>query len=319
MKFKYSAKHKAKSNTKLFVKLLTIPVFLAGFTNAQAAVSITGTNGTCTPRSGSGHASTIMFFDSTVKNVVATNNEFQRAQAGGDDPISRATNLTFDVWQSNGTTEGTCVGNIVVTIDAATNERAEIVVEDHLTTPTSGSGVLVRTGQTDVRGKIDTYVETNDGASRRIIWNNFTGIPNASRLMSGLRFAAGQHLAIYYTGSTATAEAKIQLFDNAGNFIGVADEIIGKHSSIITDDVLSLAYKDLQGNAIAADKIPKDGEGYLRILGQDDDETEASCMIIYTKAKPDEANGAWDNTKLASTTITFARRNGGNDPLTLGE
>jgi len=133
---------------RTLVKLLTLPVILAGFSSVQAAVTITGTNGTCTSRAGPGHASTIMFFESGIKNVVATNNEFQRnidVTDGGDNPIARDTDLTFDVWQSNGTAEGTCVGNISVTIDAATNERAEIVVEDHLTTPTSGTGVLVRT------------------------------------------------------------------------------------------------------------------------------------------------------------------------------
>ena len=187
-------------------------------------------------------------------NVIATNNEFQRQEGV---PISKDTNLTFDVWQSNGTAEGTCVGNILVTIDGGGNQRAEIVLEDHL--------------------------------------------------------------AIYYTGGTAEATAKIQLYDNAGKFIGVATELIGQNSSVVTDDVLTLSYKDLDGNSIAASTIPKEGGGYLRILGLDDDETEASCMILYTKAKPDVAGGAWDNIKLASTTITFARRNGGNDPLGLAE
>lgn len=297
-------------------RLAAIPALLAGFSAVQAATTITGTDGVCTSRAGAGHASTVTFFGSSIRNVIATNNEFQRQEGV---PISKDTNLTFDVWQSNGTAEGTCVGNILVTIDGGSNQRAEIVLEEHLTTPTAGTGVMVRTGSLDARSKIDTYVETDTDGTRRIIWNNFTGIPNASRLMSGMRFAAGQHLAIYYTGGTAEATAKIQLYDNAGKFIGVATELIGQNSSVVTDDVLTLSYKDLDGNSIAASTIPKEGGGYLRILGLDDDETEASCMILYTKAKPDVAGGAWDNIKLASTTITFARRNGGNDPLGLAE
>jgi len=302
-------------NTNKLVKCLAISMLFIGVTSVQAAVTITGTDGSCTSRSDTKHASTVMFFGSDIQNVVATNNEFQKAQAGGDDPISKDTNMTLDVWS-----EGACVGNIVVTIDAATNERAVVIIEDHLNTPSSGVGVLVRTGQLDVRSKIDAYIDTGTmSGNRRIIWNNFTGIPNNSRLMSGMRVAAGQHLAAYYTGADATATAQIQMYDNHGNFIGVTDQIIPRHSAIITADVLSLSYKDLNGNMIDASKIPKDGEAYLRIRGNMTEAIGASCMILFTKAKPDVAGMVWSNDKLETTTITYARRNGNNDPLALGE
>ncbi len=293
-------------------------MLFASISVAQAAVTITATENNCTARTGSGHASTIMFFGSGIKNIVATTNEFQLKDGAA---ISQPTNVRFDVWKSNGAGEGECVGNILVQIDGGTNERAEVIVEDLLSnTPTSGSGVLVRTGDLDARKKMDAYVQTESAGKRRIIWNNFTGIPNTSRLMSGLRFASGQHLAIYFTGQNdRQAEANIQVFTNAGQFIGVAQQTIGSHSSVITDDVMSLSYKDLEGKAVPASALPKDGEGYLRILGRVDDEIEASCMILYTKAVPGVATGAWDNSKLASTTLSFARRNGGNDPLDLGE
>lgn len=292
----------------------------ASISTVQAASSITATDDStaCVQRTGGGHASTIMFFGDNIKNIVATTNEFQRQ---GGTPISQPTDLIFDVWKSNGTIQGSCIGQIVVHIDGGTNERVEIIVEDYLTTPNNGTGVLVRTGNLDARKKLDAYIQTGSATGpRRIIWNNFTGIPNKSRLMSGLRMTSGQHLAIYFTGQNdRKAEANIQAFTNAGKFVGVATQTIGSHSSVITDDVMSLSYKDLDGKAVDAADLPKDGEGYLRILGRVDDEIEASCMILYSKAKPGVANGAWDNGKLASTTISFARRNGDNDPLTLGE
>lgn len=308
-----------KAFPRIMGTLLASFALIASISSVQAASTITATDNetACVPRTGSGHASTIMFFGSGIKNIIATTNEFQRQ---GGAAISQPTDLTFDVWKSNGTEKGTCIGQIVVKIDGGTNERAEIIVEEHLTTPASGYGVLVRTGQLDARSKLDAYIQTESEGKRRIIWNNFTGIPNNSRLMSGLRMASGQHLAIYFTGQDdRQAEANIQAFSNNGTFIGVATQSIGSHSSVITDDVMSLDYKDLDGNPVDASKLPKDGEGYLRILGRVDDEIEASCMILYSKAQPGVANGAWDNSKLASTTISFARRNGNNDPLTLGE
>ncbi|RLA58244.1 MAG: hypothetical protein DRQ78_12380 [Epsilonproteobacteria bacterium] len=306
---------KSVLNTNKLVKLIAIPALMLGLTSAQAAVTITGTDDFCTSRSDSPHASTIMFFGDDIRNVVATNNEFQIFQEGGDNPIFQDTNMTLDVWS-----EGTCVGSILVTIDAATNERAEVIIEDHLNTPNSGVGVLVRTGKLDVRSKIDTYIDTGTIAgNRRIIWNNFTGIPNNSRLMSGMRVAAGQHLAAYYTGADATATAQIQMYNNEGEFIGVTEQIMARHAAVITNDVLSLSYKDLEGNAVDASKLPKDGEGYIRIRGNEMEAIGASCMILFTKAKPDVAGGAWSNDNLSTTTITYARRNGDNDPLAAGE
>jgi len=302
-----------------FKIILVSLMLLGGFSTVHAASSITATDDAtaCVPRTGSGHASTIMFFGSEIKNIVATTNEFQRK---GGAAISQPTDLAFDVWKSNGTGKGTCIGHIEVHIDGGTNERAELIIEDYLSTPSSGTGVLVRTGNLDARSKLDAYIQTEKAGKRRIIWNNFTGIPNNSRLMSGLRMTSGQHLAIYFTGQEdRQAEANIQAFTNAGKFVGVATQTIGSHSSVITDDVMSLSYKDLEGKAVPASALPKDGEGYLRILGRVDDEIEASCMILYSKAKPGVAGGAWDNGKLASTTISFARRNGDNDPLMLGE
>ena len=58
---------------------------------------------------------------------------------------------------------GTCIGNVNIQIDAGTNEDAQIALEDHLNTPAGGSGVMVRTGSLDNRGKIDIYVDPISG------------------------------------------------------------------------------------------------------------------------------------------------------------
>ena len=284
-----------------------------------SSVKITANPGVCTPRTGGAHATTMMFFGSDIKNIIATTNELQK-QAGA--AVSQDTDVTFDVWQSNGENAGSCIGSVDVHIDGGTNERAEVVFEDLLTTPVSGQGVLIRTGQLDVRKKFDSYVQVTDPGTgeRQIIWNNFTGMPNASRLMSTMRFVSGQRLAIYYTGLAGTqAEANIQIFKNDGSFVGVATQTIGVHSVVVTDDVRSLVYKDLTGAVVAPASLPADGEGYLKVAGLNALETEASCMVVYSEATPDVSDGAWDNRKLATATFTFARRNGGNDPLGLGE
>ena len=301
----------------ILIKTVLSITLLAATSQAQSATSITATNGVCASRAGSSHAATMMFFGADIQNVVAMTNEVQK-QNGAN--VMQDTDVTFDIWESNGANAGTCVGNIVVHIDGGTNERVEVVVEDHLLTPIAGQGVMVRTGQLDVRKKFDAYVERNSGGKRRVIWNNFTGMPNPSRLMSALRFVSGQHLAIYYTGLDGTqAEANIQVFKNDGSFVGLATQTIGVHSTVVTDDVRSLSYKDLSGAAVAPSDLPADGEGYLKVIGLNALETEASCMVIYAKALPDTAAGAWDNAALATATFSFARRNGGNDPIQPGE
>lgn len=278
------------------------------------SVTVVAEKGACTSRSGGGHAATIMFFGSGVNNVIATSNEVQKQ---GGVVVKQDTDVTFDVWEANGTSEGTCLGNIIVHIDGGTNERAQVAIEDYLDTPDSGQGVMVRTGTLDARSKIDTYVDINEADGRSMIWNNFTGMPNTSRLMSSMRFAAGQHLAIYFTGAAATAEANIQLFKDDGTYVGVAKQLIGKNSAVVTDDVRSLTYLDANGAAVT--NLPDDGDAYLKILGSGDNETEASCMVLYSEATPNATGGAWANSQLPQSTLTFARRNGGNDPLALTE
>lgn len=268
--------------------------------------------GECTPRSGGSHAATIMFFGSGIKNVIATSNEFQKKDGVA---IMQDTDITFDVWEAKGASEGKCLGNVTVHIDGGTNDRAQVAIEDYLDTPASGQGVLVRTGQLDVRKKFDNYVDITEADGRSMIWNNFTGMPNTSRLMSSMRFVAGQHLAIYYTGASGTAEANIQLFKDDGTYVGVAKQQIGKNSAVITNDVRSLTYLDASGAMVTS--LPNDGEAYLKILGSGDNETEASCMVLYSEATPNATGGAWSNAKLPQSTLTFARRNGGNDPLSL--
>jgi hypothetical protein len=276
------------------------------------STKIVATKGECTSRSGSGHAATIMFFGEDIKNMIATTNEVQKKDGVA---IMQDTDITFDVWKANGVNEGECLGNITVHIDGGTNHRAQIAIENYLDTPSFGQGVLVRTGQLDVRKKFDNFIDINESDGRSMIWNNFTGMPNTSRLMSSMRFVSGQHLAIYFTGSGDNAEANIQLFKNDGTYVGVAKQQIGKNSAVITDDVKSLSYIDSNGDKVTS--LPSDGEAYLKILGSTDSETEASCMVLYSESTANTVGGAWSNSKLPQSTLTFARRNGGNDPLSL--
>jgi len=284
-------------------------------------VKVVAKAGECTSRSGTSHAASILFFGNTLKNTIATSNEVQK-QSGT--LVSQDTDVTFDVWQSNGLSEGTCIGNITVHIDGGSNARAQISIEDYLPTPTSGQGVLVRSGQLDLRKKMDSYVDVVDATTgeRQMVWSNFTGLPNKSRVMSAMRFVSGQHLAIYFTGTTSnnsTAKALIQLFKNDGTYLGVATQQIGKNSAVVTDDTRSLLYIGAGGIPLTAAQLPSDGGGYLKILGANEGDTEASCLIIYTEAAPSVANGAWSNDKLAQATLTFARRNKNNDVLNPSE
>ncbi|MEE9493138.1 MAG: hypothetical protein V3W04_07145 [Gammaproteobacteria bacterium] len=295
---------------------------VASFGNAWAAAQITAHDGVCTNRSGGGHATTVLFFNKKVKNVIATTNEVQRI-AGAT--VSQDTDLTFDVWRSKKQQPGECIGSIDVHIDGGTNERAEVVIEDLLNTPHWGQGIVVRTGQLDKRSKIDIYVDRFTGRKghkqRQLVWNNFTGMPNPSREMSTMRFVAGQHLAIYFSGQDDhQATAKIQVFKNDGTFVGVATEKIGEGSVVVTNNTRSLDYVDLAGNPVAKSMLPDDGEGYLKVIGVSDTETEAACMVLFSKSRPNSNYpSSWYNGKLANTTITFARRNASNDPLNLGE
>ena len=309
-----------------------LSLVLAGASVSQAAVTITGNQGVCTSRAGSGHATTTLFFGKDIRNVIATNNEFQTV---GGSFVGSDTNLTFDIWESQGSASGACIGNINVQITAGTNESAQFAVEDHLITPGMGQGVIVRTGIFDNRRKLDIYVDlrraTADddddddddddegAASRQVVWNNFVGLPNPSELMSAMRFISGQHLAIAYTGPIGTvADVNVQVFDNAGNFVGIASETIGANSVVITDVTRSLQYFDIGGNPVPESALPRDGEGYIKVLL----DQEASFVILYKKAKPNFVSPnekTWKNQDLATSTITFARRNAGNDPRGIGE
>ena len=307
----------------MLIKTISAAVLAVCSTTSFAAVTVTGTDGVCTSRSGTGHAAAIVFFGDDIRNVISTNNEYQ--EQGGVPIAGSMTNVTFDVWSGNGAAEGTCVGNVNIQITAGTNEAAQISLEDHLTTPNSGSGVMVRTGSLDARKKIDIYVDVISGKksdTRQVVWNNFVGMPNTSRLMSSMRFGSGEHLAFMYTGPTGTqAHPEVQIFDNAGNFVGVNSDIaVGPNSTFISNNVRSLGYKDLYGNPIDDADLPDDGDSYLKVLGLDDDETEASCMVVYTKAEVDSnKTKSWDNKHLKTGTLTYARRNGGNDPLVIGQ
>ncbi len=314
--------------------LLMVPVVLSSLwltachnddnstsTAANTSVKIVSTAGECTSRSGSSHAASILFFGNNIKNTIATSNEVQKV---GGALVSQDTDVTFDVWKSNGLSEGECIGNITVHIDGGTNQRAQVSIEDYLPTPTSGNGVLVRSGQLDLRKKIDSYVDVTDATTgeRQMVWSNFTGLPNKSRVMSAMRFVSGQHLAIYFTGTTSnntTAKALIQLFKNDGTYVGVATQQIGKNSAVITDDTRSLLFIGTGGVPLAASQLPADGEGFLKILGANEGDTEASCLIVYTEAAPNVANAAWSNDKLAQATLTFARRNHNNAVLNPSE
>jgi len=308
---------------KVLLNTLSAAVIALSGTASMAAVTVTGTDGVCTSRSGTGHAAAVVFFGDEIRNVISTNNEYQ--EQGGVPIAGSMTNVTFDVWSGNGAQAGTCLGNVNIQISAGTNEAAQIALEDHLSTPADGTGVMIRTGSLDARKKIDIYVDVISGKksdTRQVVWNNFVGMPNTSRLMSSMRFGSGEHLAFMYTGPAGTeAHPEIQIFDNAGNFIGVnSDVVVGPNSTFVTGNVRALGYKDLYGNPVAASDIPADGDSYLKVLGLDDDETEASCMVVYTKAKMDsDKTKSWDNKHLKSATLTYARRNGGNDPLVIGQ
>ncbi|RLA58243.1 MAG: hypothetical protein DRQ78_12375 [Epsilonproteobacteria bacterium] len=286
----------------------------------SSSVKVVATAGECTSRSGTSHAASILFFGENIKNTIATSNEVQKS---GGELISQDTDVTFDVWESNGIFEGTCVGNITIHIDGGTNERAQVSLEDYLPTPTSGQGVLVRSGQLDLRKKMDSYVDvTNDAGERQMIWSNFTGLPNASRVMSAMRFVSGQHLAIYFTGTTSnntTALALIQLFRNDGTYVGVATQNIGKHSAVVTDAVRNLTFIGTTGLPLDTADLPADGEGFLKILGSNEGDTEASCLVVYTESVPNAVNAAWSNDKLPTATLTYARRNNNNAVLNPSE
>lgn len=309
-------------NKKVLLRSVSVALALGFAGAAQAQTTVQAHEGVCTNRSGSPHATTVLFFGRSIRNVIATTNERQRV---GGVEVSQDTDLTFDIWKSNAEAPGECLGSVDVHIDGGTNERVEVAIEDLLPTPWKGQGIVVRTGQLDARSKFDIYVDLLHGwghaKRRQTIWNNFTGMPNNSRLMSTMRFGAGQHLAIYFSGQEdGQANAKIQVFRNDGTFVGVADQKIGEGSVVVTDSTRSLDYRDFFGNPVPASDLPKDGEGYLKVLGVAASEIEASCVVVYTRARVDSgAPQAWHNGLLLDATITFARRNANNDPLPVGE
>ena len=62
-----------------------LALILVSTATVRAAVIVTGTDGECTNRSGSGHATTTLFFGKDIQTVIATNNEFQKV--GGSEKI----------------------------------------------------------------------------------------------------------------------------------------------------------------------------------------------------------------------------------------
>ena len=100
---------------------LAVPLalVLAGASVCHAMVRIKSKKGVCTSRAGSGHATTTLFFGKDIRNVIATNNEFQTKDG---EPVGSDTNLTFDIWESQGSGPGACIGNINVTTQKPVKE-----------------------------------------------------------------------------------------------------------------------------------------------------------------------------------------------------
>lgn len=301
-------------------------------------VTITAVQGECQSTT-DGHAHATAFFNKKLmKNVIATNNEFQSV---GGVATSRDTNLRLDIWKSNYkivsdgnnpdsvvSLPGTCIGHIAVHIPGGSNQGAQFAIEDYLDTPRKGQGVIVRTGHLDVRSKFDIFVDLKmKSGYRKIVWNNFVGMPNPSGEMSMMRFERGQHFSCVNSGETQ-GTLQFQVFDVNGDFLGVTDGCDSAPKSVhVTPDVTTLKYFDLNGNRVNVKSAI--GRGIVKMSGRPNAENGGaaspftSAVAIYKTAHKKRA--PWfkywtdKNLQLYSSTITFARRNAGNDTLDIGQ
>jgi len=330
---------------KIFIiqKLLPIAVFLSLSNSVLAAVDgngvlITAVQGECQSTTGSHAHATAFFNKRLMRNVIATNNEFQTV---GGTPTSRDTNLRLDVWKGNYkvvgkrnspdsviSLPGTCIGHITVHIPGGTNKGAQFAIEDYLDTPKKGHGVIVRTGQLDVRSKFDIFVDLKmPRGFRKIVWNNFVGMPNPSGEMSMMRFERGQHFSCVNSGETQ-GSLQFQVFDVNGDFLGVTEGCDSAPKSVhVTPDVTTLKYYDLNGNRVNVKSAI--GRGIVKMSGRPNADNGGaaspftSAVAIYKTAHKKRAPwfSYWTdkNIQLYSSTITFARRNAGNDTLDIGQ
>ncbi len=324
-------------------KLLSAAVFLSLSNTVLAAdignsVTITAVQDECQSTTGSHAHATAFFNKKLMKNVIATNNEFQ---AVGGNSTSRDTNLRLDVWKSNYkivgnrnsadsviSLPGTCIGHITVHIPGGSNKGAQFAIEDYLDTPKKGQGVIVRTGQLDVRSKFDIFVDLKrPRGHRQIVWNNFVGMPNPSGEMSMMRFERGQHFSCVNSGETQ-GTLQFQVFDVNGDFLGVTEGCDSAPKSVhVTPDVTTLKYYDLNGNRVNVKSAI--GRGIVKMSGRPNADNGGSAspftsaVAIYKTAHKRRA--PWfrywtdKNIQLYSSTITFARRNAGNDTLDIGQ
>ncbi len=314
---------------------LLLPVFgMAHATGVGSEVIITAVQGECQSTTG-GHAHATAFFNKKkMRNIVATNNEFQSV---GGVSTSRDTELRLDVWKGNleingpgdvTSLPGTCIGHIKVSIPGGVNKGAQFAIEDYLNTPKYGQGVIVRTGQLDVRSKFDLFVDLKKPFGyRQIVWNNFVGMPNPSGEMSMMRFERGQHFSCINSGETQ-GTLQFQVFDVNGDFLGVTEGCdSAPKSAHITADVTTLDYVDLDGNPV--DVTGAIGRGIVKMSGRPNADNGGnaspftSAVAIYKTAntKHESWFRFWvkNNIQLYSSTITFARRNAGNDTLEIGQ
>ncbi len=331
-------------NTRLTVKTLFPVIAFFSLSSSVFAsgigegVTINAVQGECQSTT-DGHAHATVFFNKKLmKNVIATNNEFQLV---GGTSTSRDTNLRLDVWKGNYkivgknnspdsviSLPGTCIGHITVHIPGGSNKGAQFAIEDYLKTPRKGQGVIVRTGQLDVRSKFDIFVDLKKRfGHRQIVWNNFVGIPNPSGEMSMMRFERGQHFSCVNSGETQ-GSLKFQVFDVDGDFLGVTEGCDSAPKSVhVTPDVTTLDYFDLNGNPV--DVSSAIGRGIVKMSGRPnadnggDASPFTSAVAIYKTAKTRRESWMpyWSdkNFQLYSSTITFGRRNAGNDTLDIGQ
>ena len=327
----------------MFKKIIPVGLLLSAMGAANATgsgndVVITAVQGECQSTTG-GHAHATAFFNKRLmKNVIATNNEFQSV---GGVATSRDTDVRFDIWKGNYkivgysndpdsvvSLPGTCIGHISVHIPAGSNQSAQFAIEDYLKTPRKGQGVIVRTGQLDVRSKFDIFVDLKKRFGyRQIVWNNFVGMPNPSGEMSMMRFERGQHFSCVNSGETQ-GSLQFQIFDVNGDFVGVTEGCDSAPKSVhVTPDVTTLDYYDLNGNPV--DVSSAIGRGFVKMSGRPNAENGGnaspftSAVAIYQTASTRYESWMpyWldKNYQLYSSTITFARRNAGNDTLDLGQ
>ncbi|MEE9422944.1 MAG: hypothetical protein V3V50_07275, partial [Gammaproteobacteria bacterium] len=110
--------------------------------------------------------------------------------------------------------------------------------------------------------------------------------------------------------------------------MGVTDGCDSAPKSVhVTPDVTTLDYSDLNGNPV--DVSSAIGRGFIKMSGRPNADnggaaspfTSAVALYATTSTRWPSWNPYWldKNYKLGKSTITFARRNAGNDTLNLGE